>query len=104
MNIRCHFEGSSRSLAADPQRIGNTVDVVEPRSDQRDLQNAAIVKAGGSQTLVVQRRDLGRVFCELDDVIDHHPFGFGDRCRLVIFPKRLDECIIQGDPTQKLCV
>ena len=37
----------ARSFAADPQRIGDAVDVIEPRRDQRDLQDAAIVEAGG---------------------------------------------------------
>ena len=100
----CRLMDGARSLAADPERIGNPVDVVEPGSDQRDLQNPAIVETNGPQTLVVQRRNPGRIFCELDDIIDHHLLGFGDRCRLVIFLKCLDECIIQGDPTQKLCV
>jgi hypothetical protein len=53
---------------------------------------------------VIQRPYPGRVFRQLDDVIHHHLFGFGDRCCLVVFSQRLDECIIQGDPTQKLCV
>jgi hypothetical protein len=93
-----------RSLAPDPERIGNSVDVVEPGSDQRDLQNAAIVETNGPQTLVIERPNPGRIFCQLDDIIDHHLLGFGDRCRLVVFLERLDECIIQRDPTQKLCV
>ena len=49
-------------------------------------------------------RDLGRVLGELDHVVDHDPLCFGDRCLGVIFAQRLDEGIVQGDPTQKLCV
>ena len=67
-------DACSHSVAADPQRIGNPVDVVEPRRDQRDLQDRPVVKAGTAQPFVVQGRDLGRVLGELDHVIDHHPF------------------------------
>jgi hypothetical protein len=53
---------------------------------------------------VVQGRNPGRVLGELDHIIDHHPFGFGDRCLGIIVLKRLDEIVVQGDPTQKLRV
>ena len=92
------------SFAADAQRIGDAIDVVEPGRDQCDLQDGAIVEADAAQPLVVQGRDLGRVLGELDHVVDHHPFLIRDRRLPVIFSQRLDERIIQGDPTQKLCV
>ena len=64
----------------------------------------AVVEAVGSQPLVVQGRDLGRVLGELDHVVDHHSLcSVIGACR-VVFPQRLDQSIVQGDPTQKLCV
>jgi hypothetical protein len=94
----------AQSLPPNPQRIGHPIDVIEPRSNQRDLQDALIIEAGRSQSLMVARRDLGRVLGQLHHVINHHPFDFGDRCGLIILFERLDERIIQSDPTQKLCV
>ena len=72
--------GDHRSVTADPQCIGNPVDVVKPGCDQGDLQDGAVVEASAAQPLVVQGRDLGRVLGELDHVVDHHSLCFGDRC------------------------
>jgi len=36
-----------------PERISNPIDVVEPRRDQRDLQDPGVVKADGAQAGVV---------------------------------------------------
>ncbi len=40
--------------APDAEGVGDAVDVVEPRGDERDLQDAAVVEAGPAQTLVVR--------------------------------------------------
>ena len=73
-----------------PQGVGDAIDVVEPRSDQRDLQDAAIVEAHGSQTVDVVLPNLGRVFRELHDVIQHYPILWGDWRSHVVFFKGLD--------------
>ena len=98
--------GAWREASIPPysQRIGHAVDVVEPGGDQRDLEDGAIVEAGGSQVVMILRRDLGRVFRQLDDIVDHGALGRGDRRLRIIFPQRLDEMVVQGNPTQKLCV
>jgi hypothetical protein len=92
------------SLPTNSQGIGNPIDVVKPGRDQGDLQDGAVVEASAAQALVVQRRNFGRVLGEFDHVIDHHSLCCGDRRCCVIVFQRLDESIIQGDPTQKLCV
>ena len=60
------------SLAPNPQRIGDAVDVIEPGGNQRNLQNALIVKADATQAGVVIGTDFGRILRDLDDVIQHH--------------------------------
>src|SRR5271165_4399578 len=92
------------SVPADSQRIGDAVDVVEPGGDQGDLEPGLVVETDGTQPFVIQGRDLGSVPGQLDDVIDHDPLGLGDWGRLVVLTQRLDKIVIQGDPTQKLCV
>ncbi len=92
------------SAPADSQRVSNAIDVIEPGGDQSDLEPGLVVEAGGTQSLVIQGRNLGRVSGQLDHVINHDALGLGDRGRFVILTQRLDKLIIQGDPTQKLCV
>jgi hypothetical protein len=53
---------------------------------------------------VVCGRVLGRVLGKLDHVVEHDPLLVCDRCPPVIFFQRLDKAVVQGDPTQKLCV
>ncbi len=98
----CHT--ADPSIPADSQRIGDAVDVVEPGGDQGDLEPGLVVETGGTEPFVIQGRDPGRVPGQLDDVIDHDPLGRGDRGRRVVLAQRLDKIVIQGDPTQKLCV
>src|SRR5262249_45685965 len=80
----------------DPQRGGDAVDVVEPRGDQGDLEDGAVVEAGGAQPVVVLGRDPGRVPGDLDHVVDHDPLRIGDGSLRVVLAKRLDERVIQG--------
>src|SRR5580704_18664250 len=44
-----------------PQRVRHAIDVVEPGSDQRDLQNSLIIKSRGSQPFDIIFPNLGRV-------------------------------------------
>jgi hypothetical protein len=94
----------SGSVAAYSERIRHTVDVVEPRRDQRDLENRAIVEAGSTHPLVVFRRDARGILGELHDVVEHHPLGIGHRRGLVISFQCFDEIVVERDATQKLCV
>ncbi len=43
----------SELTSSDTQCVGNAIDVVEPRSNERDLQNALIVETSRSQPLVI---------------------------------------------------
>jgi len=45
--------------AANTEGVGDAVDVTEPGSDERDLQNASIIEADGSQGGMI----LGTAFC-----------------------------------------
>src|ERR1700722_8303351 len=40
-------------VATDAKGVGDSIDVVEPRGNQSDLQNAAVVEAHGPQRLVI---------------------------------------------------
>lgn len=77
-------------LSSHSQRVGDSVDVVEPCRDQCDLQNATIVESGGTKTLMIRAADLRRILCHLHRVIQHRPFLLGDGRRLVIPPQGFD--------------
>ena len=91
-------------FASDAERVSDTVDVVEPGGDQRDLQDAPVVEAGGAQPLVVRRGDARGVAGQLGDEVEHHAVPLVDRRGPVVAPDGLDQPLIQCDPTQKLCV
>ena len=101
---RYPLAASDASITADAQSIGNPIDVIEPGRDQRDLKNSAIVEAGGPEPPVMLGRDAGGVLRQLHDVVEHHPLRVRDGGGLVIAAQRLDELLIECDPTQKLCV
>src|SRR5581483_3219753 len=61
----------SLSCATDTERIGNSIDVVEPGGDQRYLQDSPIVEAGLPQRLVVVPADLGGVLGQLHRKFEH---------------------------------
>jgi len=86
------------------QRIRDAIDVVEPGGDQCDLKNRFVIESSRAELFMVVFPDLGGVFRELDDVVEHDAFLFGDRSRGVIALKRFDQGLIEGDATQKLCV
>jgi len=87
-----------------PQRVRHAIDVVEPGSDQRDLQNSLIIKSRGSQPFDIIFPNLGRVLGELDHIIEHHAILGRDWRRSVVLLQRLHQVLIQRHPTQKLCV
>ncbi len=59
------------SVAAYAERVGDTIDVVEPRSDERDLKNALVVEPDCSQSFVVRGRDSRRILRKLDHKVEH---------------------------------
>ena len=63
-------------VSAYAQGICHTIDVVEPRSDQRDLENALIIKPDCPQALVIFAADARGVPRDLGHVIQHHSFLF----------------------------
>jgi hypothetical protein len=73
-----------RLITAHAERIGDPVDIVEPRRDQRDLQDSLIVEADGSQTFVMRGRNLCRILRQLHDVIEHHAILLGDGSASVV--------------------
>jgi hypothetical protein len=56
-NKTAQNEKKSRShimlIAAYTQGVGDTIDVVEPGSDERDLQDSFVIEAGGAQVFVI---------------------------------------------------
>ena len=86
------------------QRICHSIDVVEPCCDERDLQDADIVESGCAQALMIHRSDLCCVLRELDHVVEHDLIGVRGGSRAVVAFQRADQCLIERDPTQKLCV
>ena len=104
VNVAVEKLFGSDLVAADAERIGDSIDVVEPRRDQRDLQNPAVVESDAAQRLMIRRRTLRRIFRQFYDVIEHHAFLLGDRSGAIVVSQRLDQSIIQRHPTQKLCV
>ena len=91
-------------ISPHPQRIGNPIDVVEPRRNQRNLQNCLIVEACGPQCFVIALPDFGGIFGELDDVVEHHAFLWRDWGSCVVALQRFHQFLIERDSTQKLCV
>jgi len=58
----------------------------------------------GVQVLVIAHRNPRSILRQLHNEIEHRPIHFADRGSLVIFAQRLNQSIVQCDPTQKLCV
>src|SRR5678815_1617573 len=67
------------STSSHAQRIRHAIDVVEPRRDERNLQNSLVIKTHRAQAVVIGRRDTRCVTSYLHHVIEHNPLLFGDR-------------------------
>lgn len=93
-----------RLIASDAQSVGDTIDIVEPRSDQCDLQNCRVVKGGGAEFFVISGADFRGVFGELNHVVQHHAFLRSDWSGLIVHAQGLDQVFVESDATQKLCV
>ena len=77
--------------SAHTQCIGDAIDVVEPRRNQSDLQDAFVVEPNGAQAIVVSWRNSGRILRHLHYVIEHHSILLGDRGSLVVLFQRPDQ-------------
>jgi len=91
-------------FAPDAQRICHSIDVVEPRRDQRNLQDCLIVESRSAQAIMIIFPDFGGVFCEFDYVVQHHPLLLGDGGGRVVLLQCFNQRFIQRYSTQKLCV
>jgi len=107
---KCHppyvggYETTKSLFSSYSQRVRHAVDVVEPSSNQSDLQDRLIVKSHSAQFVVIIFPDLGGVFSNFHGVVKHRPFLRSDGSRCVIFFQSFDQILIQRNPTQKLCV
>jgi hypothetical protein len=95
---------SNRLLPADAERVRDSIDVVEPRGNERDLEDAAVIEANRAQPVVERRRDAGRVPRDLLNVLEHPTVLVGERSGSVVALQRVHERYVQRDPAQKLCV
>ncbi len=86
------------------QRVGHPVDVVEPGSDQSDLQNAAVIKTRRAQRFVIVWSGPGRIARDLFNIGQHSTLLIRDRRRPVIRLESANQFLIQSYSTQKLCV
>ncbi len=89
---------------AHAERVRNAVDVIEPGGDEGNLENGLVIESGLAQPLVVGAADLCSIFGKLDHVVHHHALRRRERRRRVIRLERFNQCFIQCDATQKLCV
>lgn len=92
------------SFPPDAERVCDAIDVIEPRGDERDLQYGFVVKTDRAQAHVVVSRNSCGIFSELHHVIQHRTFLCADRGLAMVFAQCLNQCFIQCDPAQKLCV
>jgi hypothetical protein len=92
------------SVSTNSQRVGYPIDVIKPRCNQRDLQDAPIVKAGRAQPLMVPLGKACGIAGELGYVIEHEPIRLGNRSRPVVLLQGFHQLFIKGNATQKLCV
>src|SRR5258708_17766673 len=63
---------SSLLVAPDAQGICHAIDVIEPRRDQSNLQNAAVVEANGYELRVIVRRNFGVILVQRHYAFIHH--------------------------------
>jgi hypothetical protein len=90
--------------AAHAEGVCDAIDVVEPGSDQSDLENSAIIEADCAQSCVIRRATLRGIFGQFHDVVEHDAVLIRDRRVFVVLFQRLDHFLVERDATQKLCV
>jgi hypothetical protein len=104
------IELAKRNDAADklfpphPQPVGHSIDVVEPRCNESDLQNCFVVETRTPQAVMIIFPDFGSVFGKFDHVVQHRALFPGDGSGRVVPLQRFNQCFIQRYSAQKLCV
>jgi hypothetical protein len=93
-----------RQFPAYPESIGDSIDIIEPGSNQSNLQDAFIVEAGTSKPIVMLRKNSRSILRQLDDKIEHYTILLRDRRGFVVVLQRRYHIFVQGHATQKLCV
>ncbi len=88
----------------DTQAVGNTVDIVEPRRDEVDLQNRGIVEAESAENVNVSALYVHGPPRQRVDVVQHGSIGRAQLRRSIIDTEGRDKLLIPGCSTQKLCV
>jgi len=91
-------------VSTNSQRVGYPIDIVKPGCNQRNLQNAPIVKARHSQPLMILPRKACGVVGELSHVVEHEPIRLRNRSRPVVLLQGPHQLFVKGNATQKLCV
>jgi hypothetical protein len=81
-------------IPAHAERIRDPIDIVEPRGDERNLQDASVVKSDGAQAVMILPRDSGRVFRQLHHKIEHPAVLLADGGSRVIILQRADKLFI----------
>src|SRR5829696_5396581 len=108
VNIRVFIAAPARASRclrrADAERVGDPIDVVEPRGDERDLQDAAVVEARGAQLGVVLIGDRSGIERDLFGVLEHDAIGFCDRRGAKVSANRFGQLVIARRPAQELGV
>ena len=92
------------SIATYAKCVCDTIDVIEPGSDERDLENRFVVKASRPEAIVITRMNFCCVAGQLDYVIQHEHVRFANRSLFIVIAKSSDEVLIESHLTQKLCV
>src|SRR5271166_2302326 len=90
--------------STDSECIGDTVDVIEPGSDQRDLQDADVVEAEGAKPGKVPGHDLVGRCGQAHGEIEHSPILLGEVGPGVVPSQRGGKFLVEAGPTKKLDV
>ncbi len=95
---------SPHLVSTNSQRVGYPIDVVKPRCNQCNLQDASIVEAGHAQPSMVILRKACGIVGELGYVVEHEPVRLRNWSRPVVLLQGPHQLVVKGNATQKLCV
>jgi len=80
--------GATFLFSSHSQRVCHAIDVIEPRRNERDLQDSSIVKSRGPQSLDIVFPNFRCILGQLDHVIEHHAILGRNRRRGVVLLQR----------------
>ena len=83
-----------RLCSSNTKSISHSIDVIEPRRNQRDLQNAAVIEANPAQSLMIFASKARSVAGELGHVVEHRSFLLSDVSSFVIRLQRANQILI----------